>query len=52
MSETYVACSCCEYFILVKSDKYLNDTYYKIGDDIVCDDCILDYIKKCKNKEL
>lgn len=48
MNDKYIACECCEELVLVRSEKYIEDTYYEIYDDIICDECILDYIKKFK----
>lgn len=46
----YIRCDICNEKIALEDDVYYGDTYYDFFGDIVCDDCILEYIKEYKKQ--
>ena len=48
-SRDYMECSCCGGRIFREDKTHHGDIYYELEGVVICEDCILDYIRKFKN---
>lgn len=51
MEQKYILCDECGYEIYLEDDRYYGDTYYEIDGYDICDECILQFIKKYKKQD-